>query len=346
MKYFGKLLSRLFFFTMGSVILFFVYSQILPSAQNEQNLLAKTFIYIFTAILGCVGLSSIILAFFTDRLTQRASKERREEGYRRKRKERECSPEELIHKARVSNTVVYLIESIFYLGGAIFSIYFVSIILSSDEVDPLLIIFFSALSGLFLYNLAKPLIKLIAKRKGWKKMSERLASDSDKLEEQLRSRKEKMEQYVSDGILLIANQNGNGDIYNALEDYVDKFVPSHVDGSAQLWQTDRYSFAITFPCGVSRNQLMQMMCQLEHECHNIRLWMPSQFAKSTSGQWTMVTVRVDGVLVAASDDGCQWIVSNYDTDDLLFKSTDSHQISFQPRPDIDFNNAKKKALYY
>ena len=346
MKYFSKLLSRLFFFALGSVILFVAYSQILPSAQHEQNPIAKIIIYFFSAIIGFVGIGSISLALFTDRLTQGGSKERSEYERLRKRKKRKCSPEELIHKARVSNTVVYLIETIICSGGAIFSICFVSTILSSDEVDPLLIIFFSAISCLFLLNLAKPLIKLIAKRKGWKKMSERLATDSDKLEEQLRSRKEKMAQHVSDGILLVANQKGNGDIRNALEDYVDKFVPNHVDGSAQLWQTGHYDYAITFPCGVSQKQLEQMMRQLEPQCNNIRLWMPSQFTKSTTGQWTMITMREDGVLVAASDDGCQWIVTDCDTDDPLFKSTASHQISFQPRPDIDFNNAKKKALYY
>ena len=159
----------------------------------------------------------------------------------------------------------------------------------------------------------------------------------------MRKREQKMASHHDDGILILATESG--DICSILDYYAAVHATDHINNIAQLWQCDSQSYAITFPCGVARLPLMDLLYDLADECSDVRLWVPSHVTKRTTGNWTFVTVNSDYMIVAASDDGCQWFVPEDDCDQFLFQSTENHLVAFQPYPDIFFSTLKKKELY-
>lgn len=300
-----------------------------PWTKNLVTVLSTLFLWVF-------GLGSLVGAIWFNRLmdVDFAIDERRER--RRKQRERERSPEEKLRRERREELGL----SLLWFAYTVFL--FIGFCYSFDQ--PL----FAVISGVgtvwCLYKALNPLIHSKAKQKGWSHLAERTQSAADLEADALRRREERMARHRDDGTLLLLTESG--DIRNALEDYAEFCVSDNVVGSAQLWQLEGKRFALTFPCGARRKQLMELLCLLSEECSEVRLWVPSALTKRTTGRCTLASVDDEGNLVAASDDGRQWRVPLDDDDELLFSPSPKHLLTYQNRPEIDLKTARKRALYY
>ncbi len=272
-----------------------------------------------------------------ERGARRAEKNRSD-----KKRELGISEEKKLRRQRIDD----IIKSIYYLGVAGFCIYLIiSIIFKYGIKDAVLAIIASSCFTIWLLiDGMKPFLHLIAKRKDWTRLASWSASEADKDEEIKHKREQKMAHHHSDGTIILATESG--DIRELLDTYAFEYSKNHIDNIAQLWQIEGDRYAITFPCGVARIPLMNLLFELYDECSEFRLWIPSYTTKRTTGVWTMATVNSDYFIVAASDDGRQWIVPEEDEEQFLFKETDTHQIDFQPYPDIFLSTDRKRELFY
>jgi len=332
------ILLRLFLFVGGSGMLYSVYLKILdPTIPQGEKIISAI-------ILSLLGLGSIIYAIWYKKVNAWETEEEVKDTIRWQNRRRELSPDTKVRRAKFTEFGYYL----FCFAVSMLMAYVVANAdpkkESQSQLEYALGLIVCAGISIYLFIMSlSPIIKIFAKRRGWKKIYGELEMESDIETQALREREERMATFVSDGTLLLATQSG--DIRNALEEYVSSCMSNYVDGTAQLWQLDQIHFAITFPCGVSRIQLMEMMYILWSECNSVTLWLPSKVTKRTTGEWTMVIMNDNEDLVAASDDGRQWITSEAD-DELLFKSSKTDLVTFQPRPNINFESTKKRGLYY
>lgn len=312
----------------------FIVGYIIRQLSSEQSLTDWIFLLIICAFIGLLGLYCIIASVWYDKAMAFDAKISR----RFENKEREMGQEQRLKRMRRNEVA----ESIFWFVGAGFVLYLILYRYEGENIRSVIIA--GILVLLCFFWALRPFIKRLAVRKGWTSLSERMASTADKEEQVVRKREKIMAQHKSDGTLIMAIQEG--DIRRALEEYVIESITDHICGVAQLWQMDRCRFVVTFPCGVRRIQLMQLMDSLSYECNDVKLWVPSSVTKRTTGKWTLATITADDLFVAASDDQRQWMVPEDDFTDFLFQSTDKHYLTFQPRPDIDFSSIQKKELYY
>ncbi|MCR4964138.1 MAG: hypothetical protein K6A41_00615 [Bacteroidales bacterium] len=283
---------------------------------------------------------ALIYAIWYDKMSALDKELEMKRDVRQKQKQREKSPRTLIRQG-IANDII---ASIIYLALGGFLAYFL-LRPDSEKESTVHTTVLWVICFFFFYEALSPFIKRVATRLGWNKSSSQSESEITVTDEEiLRKIEKKMAEYEDDGTIIIAFQEG--DIRNALEVYVDDWMTDEPEGTAQLWQIDYERFAITFPCGVSQPQLMEMMFILRSECDDIRLWLPSKVTKTTTGEWTMAIINEKGKLVAASDDGAQWIMPSESDDELLFQRTDTDQVTFQSHPEIDFTAVKKRGLYY
>ena len=114
-------------------------------------------------------------------------------------------------------------------------------------------------------------------------------------------------------------------------------------GVIVLWPIGESDYAIRFPGGISRMNLVNFLYDFDQE---VVIWCKSSHSKRLSGQWAMITLKDDDGICAVSDDGRQWEILD-DDEQMLFKSTDYHHMTFIPRPQLyfDINNPKVKVFY-
>lgn len=333
----GKFLSilfRLFLIVAGGGLTYAAYHGIELIIKNGQFQWEEILTMGICGGCMCLGVCGVIIGIWYRKIMDKSYEQEAAKERKRKIKERERSREERLRRDRRGEIAGVLLA--FGLAAVVLYFFYPK---NEDEIDSGQIAFGIGLVGYFIYLGYSPLKHLIATRKDWKTAS------ADDFEMKTLQKIERLKSWhLSDDILITATEDG--DIRDALEDYVEYDVTNYVNGAAQLWQLEKKRYAITFPCGVNRLQLMQMMCELCNQCSDIRLWMPSRVTKRTTGQWTLAIFDDEGYLVAASDDGRQWRVADDDYYDLLFIPSNSYHLTFQPRPNIDFSSAQKKALYY
>ena len=270
---------------------------------------------------------------------------RAEKNLRNKKKKQGISEDKKLRRQRIEDIVM----SILCLGGAGYFLYIlISTLININYIhkikDAIFLIVFSGITIWLLIDGMKPLLHLIAKRKDWTRIASWSASKADKEEEIKHEREQKMAHHHSNGTIILVTESG--DIRELLEMYALDYSENHIDNIAQLWHIEGDRYAISFPCGVARIPLMNLLYDLADECSEVRLWIPSHATKRTTGMWTMITVNSDDFMVAASDDGRQWIVPEEDEEQFLFKETDTHQVDFQPYPNVFLSTDMKNELFY
>lgn len=109
-----------------------------------------------------------------------------------------------------------------------------------------------------------------------------------------------------------------------------------------LWKRSEGSYAITFPCGVSR----QVICNLADDiwcfCScSVEAWCQPELFKKHNGEWLYLCFGAEDLLIAVTEDETQW---NINPEDAMLYRSKRHDRFFQPCPEIDWTRLEKMLI--
>ena len=109
-----------------------------------------------------------------------------------------------------------------------------------------------------------------------------------------------------------------------------------------LWKRGEGSYAITFPCGVSRQVLCDLVDDIWCFCScTVQAWCQPELFKKHFGEWLYLCYGTEDLPVAITEDDTQWNINPEDT--LLYRSK-RHDRFYQPHPEIDWTRLEKMMM--
>ena len=109
-----------------------------------------------------------------------------------------------------------------------------------------------------------------------------------------------------------------------------------------LWKRGEERYAITFPCGVSRQVLCGMADDIWCFCScTVQAWCQPELFKKRIGEWLYLCFGADDLLVAITEDETQW---NINPEDAMLYRSKRHDHFFKPRPEIDWTRLEKMMI--
>lgn len=316
-----ELFLRLFLFVGGAFFLFCAYMTFGIDVKS----IALIFTFIFFAIL-CLAYAIFYdkMSAFDDKLAQK----------------QEASREKRLANKKFENVanIALLILGVVMLFICIVGI--IDFIVEERYV-------FAAVIGILgikyvVSDLLFPSLNSLAATKGWKKVQKLTKTKAIK-EEELKAerRKNLLEHPIDcDTIAIIKQVESLKSIEKDIELAVDMYCDK---GMIVLWPIGESDYAVQFPGGISRMNLVDFLYDFDQE---VVIWCKSSHTKRLSGQWAMITLKDDDGICAVSDDGRQWEIPD-DDDEMLFRSTNYHYLTFKPRPQLyfDTDNPELKVFY-
>lgn len=317
----SELFLRLFLFAGGVFFSFCAYG---ASGWNIVSLVLCA-LFIFFALL-CFA-----YALFYDKMTAFDSKlEQKQEASQKKR---------MANKRYVQATDIAL--SIFGVVMILGCIWFVLDRIAAKQY--IVAAVFGVLGIKYVVSgILFPSLNSLAATQGWLKVQKLTKTKAIIEEEQkLERRKNLLEHPVDRDTIAIIRQVENK---KALEKDIELAVDLDCDkGMLVLWPIGGDDYAVQFPGGITRINLVNFIYDFEQE---VVVWCKSSHTKRLSGQWAMISLKDDDGICAVSDDGRQWEILD-DDEELLFRSTNTHHLDFSPRPELqyDINNPETQVFY-
>jgi len=109
-----------------------------------------------------------------------------------------------------------------------------------------------------------------------------------------------------------------------------------------LWKRGEGRYAITFPCGVSRQVLCYLADDIWCFCScTVQAWCQPELFKKHIGEWLYLCFGAEDLLVAITEDETQW---NINPEDAMLYRSKRHDKYFQPRPEIDWTRMEKMII--
>ncbi len=109
-----------------------------------------------------------------------------------------------------------------------------------------------------------------------------------------------------------------------------------------LWKRGEGSYAITFPCGVSRQVLCDLVDDIGCFCScTVQVWCKPELFKKHIGEWLYLCYGAEDLLVAITEDETQW---NINPEDVMLYRSERHDRFFQPHPEIDWTRLEKMMI--
>ena len=109
-----------------------------------------------------------------------------------------------------------------------------------------------------------------------------------------------------------------------------------------LWKRGEGSYAITFPCGVSRQVLCDLVDDIGCFCScTVQVWCKPELFKKHIGEWLYLCYGAEDLLVAITEDETQW---NINPEDAMLYRSERHDRFFQPHPEIDWTRLEKMII--
>ena len=106
-----------------------------------------------------------------------------------------------------------------------------------------------------------------------------------------------------------------------------------------LWKCGEDRYAITFPCGVSRQMLCQLMDDIWIFCScSVQGWCKEDLFKKHTGGLLYLCFGSEDLLVALSEDNTQW---NINEDDYMLYRSGKHDLFFHTYPELDYSRMEK-----
>lgn len=109
-----------------------------------------------------------------------------------------------------------------------------------------------------------------------------------------------------------------------------------------LWKRGEERYAITFPCGVSRQVLCGLADDIGCFCScTVQAWCQPELFKKHIGEWLYLCFGEEELLVAITEDETQW---NINPEDAMLYRSKRHDRFFQPRPEIDWSRLERMMI--
>ena len=129
-----------------------------------------------------------------------------------------------------------------------------------------------------------------------------------------------------------------------LFDYVEVECDKLCENLPLLWKVGEHRYAITFPCGVSRQHLYGLTDNLVSflPSETIHAWCRPELFKKKQGEWLYICNGNDDLLDAFSNDGTVWDI---DVDDAVLRNPHSAN-GYKEYPSVDWNTVERLGLYF
>ncbi len=188
-------------------------------------------------------------------------------------------------------------------------------------------------------------IHRFAKKKGWNAIAKMTYDEkTEKRREEAVLRDERLENPVdTDTLVLVENVTDCELLEIILFDYVELQCKSLCENLPFLWKVGESRYAITFPCGISRQHLYGLADDLASYLspETIHAWCRPELFKKKQGEWLYLCNGNDDFLHAFSDDGTAWDI---DYDDAILRNPHS-AYGFKEYPTINWDAAERLGLY-
>lgn len=192
----------------------------------------------------------------------------------------------------------------------------------------------------------KPEIHRLAKKKGWNAIAKMTYDKKkEKPREEAALRKERLNNPIdTETLILVEKATELEELEILLFDYVKAECDNLSENLPLLWKVGEYCYAITFPCGISRQHLHNLtdnlVCFLPPE--TIHAWCRPRLFKKNKDGWLYICNGDDDLLDALSDDGTAWDI---DYDDAMLHNPHSAS-GYKEYPNINWNAAEQIGLYF
>ena len=196
------------------------------------------------------------------------------------------------------------------------------------------------------YFCFKPEIYRFAKKKGWNAVAKLTYDEkAEKRHEEAVLREERLKSPIDNDTLILIERATDLELLEMiLFDYVELQCKSLCENLPLLWKVGENRYAITFPCGVSRQHLYGLADDLVSflPSETIHVWCRPELFKKKQGERLYLCNGKDDFLHAFSDDGTTWDI---DYDDAILRNPHSAN-GYKEYPTIDWDAADRIGLYF
>jgi hypothetical protein len=142
-------------------------------------------------------------------------------------------------------------------------------------------------------------------------------------------------------VILLNNVTDYEQLENVILDSMDGYEGT-LENVPLLWKRGEERYAITFPCGVSRQVLCELADDIWSFCScTVQAWCQPDLFKKHIGESLYLCFGAEDLLVAITEDDTQWNINPADA--MLYRS-ERHDHFFQPRPEIDWSRLEKMMI--
>lgn len=192
----------------------------------------------------------------------------------------------------------------------------------------------------------RPEIHRLAKKKGWEAVAKLTYDEkTEKRREEAVRREECLNKPIdTDTLVLVENVTDLEELEVILFDYAELQCESLCENLPLLWKVGENRYAITFPCGVSRQHLYGLADDLVSFLppETIHVWCRPELFKKKQGERLYLCNGNNDLLHAFSDDGTVWDI---DYDDAVLRNPHSAN-GYKEYPSVDWNSVERLGLYF
>lgn len=139
----------------------------------------------------------------------------------------------------------------------------------------------------------------------------------------------------TDTLILLDNVTDYDQLEKCILDNMDDNDKESLENLPLLKKRGEGSYAITFPCGVTRQALCQLVDDIWCFCScTVQAWCRPELFKKHTGEWLYLCYGKEGILIALDENETQWDINPNDA--LLYRST-KHDCFYKARPEVQFN---------
>lgn len=139
----------------------------------------------------------------------------------------------------------------------------------------------------------------------------------------------------TDTLILLDNVTDFDQLEKCILDNMDDNDEESLENLPLLKKRGECSYAITFPCGVTRQALCQLVDDIWCFCScTVQAWCRPELFKKRTGEWLYLCYGKEDLLIALDENGTQWDIN---PDDAMPYRSKKHDCFYKARPEIQIN---------